>query len=558
MSDKRTTKYAIAGRASLFIRTRNFPYMLIDAILIFSLITSVIVFIAVPFGCVFKESFILNGTFDFSLLKAVLNDNVRLLQHSLSVGVCTTLLTALASAATAIFFFMSPKKLKTAVFFILAVSMISPPFVTALTYINLFGRRGLISYYLLGISQSPYGMTGIVLMQTLSDFSLGALILIGFLNTIDRFQLDSARNLGAHTNRLIVDIMLPQLFPALKAVMLLTFFRSISDFGTPAIIGGSFDVLATESYFAVIAHGNLGKASAINIVMLLPSLLVFFFYQRSIKNLQVAPHGITASESEIQRSGIVYYCISSIALFFLLWVSIQYGSIILSAFTQMKKGKLFFTLAHFGETVPHIRGTVGRTILYSFIAAMGGSILGLLIAYYKHIRGLYSMKCIDFIASLPYIIPGTFLGLGYLLAFNAKPLMLTGTAAIVILNILFKQLPFSTKVGAAAMEDIRLDILQSIRDLGGSRFHEVTDAVIPLSRHALGLSFINGFTSTMTTIGSIIFLVYPGQKVLTLVMFDVIQSGYYEIGSVIALMIIAICAAVNIAYQLLERKYRCI
>ena len=108
------------------------------------------------------------------------------------------------------------------------------------------------------------------------------------------------------------------------------------------------------------------------------------------------------------------------------------------------------------------------------------------------------------------------------------------------------------------MEDIRLDILQSIRDLGGSRFHEVTDAVIPLSRHALGLSFINGFTSTMTTIGSIIFLVYPGQKVLTLVMFDVIQSGYYEIGSVIALMIIAICAAVNIAYQLLERKYRCI
>ena len=224
----------------------------------------------------------------------------------------------------------------------------------------------------------------------------------------------------------------------------------------------------------------------------------------------------------------------------------------------MKKGKLSFTLAHFGETYPHIRGTVGRTILYSLIAATGGSVIGLLIAYYKHIRGLYSMKYIDFIASLPYIIPGTFLGLGYLLAFNAKPLMLTGTAAIVILNILFKQLPFSTKVGAAAMEDIRPDILQSIRDLGGSRLHEVTDAVIPLSRHALGLSFINGFTSTMTTIGSIIFLVYPGQKVLTLVMFDVIQSGYYEIGSVIALMIIVICAAVNAAYQLLERKYRCI
>lgn len=132
--------------------------------------------------------------------------------------------------------------------------------------------------------------------------------------------------------------------------------------------------------------------------------------------------------------------------------------------------------------------------------------------------------------------------------------MLTGTAAIVVINVLFKQLPFSTKMGNAAMETLNQDVLAAVSDLGGGRLSELRDAVFPLSRQALALSFVNAFTSTMTTVGSIIFLVYPGQKVLTLVMFDVIQSGKYNIGSVLALLIIAICISVNGMYMALNRR----
>lgn len=529
-------------------------YPIIDRVLAVLLCVLVFLFILLPFLFVFKQSLTIDGQFTLSLFQEVFTHNIGLLKNSLLVGISTTVLTAGASIAVALFFYLSPKKIQAGVFFILAVTMISPPFVTALSYITLFGRRGLISYYLLGISASPYGMSGIVLMQTLSDFSLGALILIGFLKNLDRFQLDSARNLGADTNRLITDMLLPQMFPAIKAVMLLTFFRSISDFGTPAIIGGSFDVLATESYFAVIAHGNLGKAAAINVLMLLPAAAVFIAYQKSFKNLSLSAHGAASSEIDVRRNGIFYYLITLVALFFLAWISIQYGSILLSAFTVKHRGRLILTLANFAEAAPHITGTVLRTVVYSLIAAAGGSMLGILIAYYKQIRAFRIMHLADFAAALPYIIPGTFFGLGYLLAFSSKPLMLTGTAAIVVLNVLFKQLPFSTKIGNAAMEDIPQDVLHSIRDLGGSRLREVTDAVFPLSRHALGVSFINGFTATMTTLGSIIFLIYPSQKVLTVVMFDLIQSGYYETGSVIALLIILICVTVNAAYLLLLKK----
>ncbi|UTY22888.1 ABC transporter permease [Treponema denticola] len=527
---------------------------LIDYILIISLILGIFIFIAMPFFYVFKESLVINGSLSFELFKDVFKNHLHLLKNSLSVGLYTTVLTAIAGISTALFSYMMPKKIKRLIFLILAVTMISPPFVTALSYINLFGRRGLVSYYLLGISKSPYGITGIVLMQSLSNFSLAALILIGFLNNLDRSQLDSARNLGAKTNRLIIDIILPVLFPAIKSVMLLTFLRSLSDFGTPAIIGGSFNVLATESYFAVIAQGNLGKASAINVLLLIPAIIIFILYQKSFKNISISSHGTASSEIEIKRQGTLFYLISIIAVFFLLWISIQYSSIIFSAFTKIKKGKMIFTFANILETRDHITSTVIRSIAYSLIAAVGGSIIGLLIAYYKQIRKIKIMQAVDFAATLPYIIPGTFFGLGYLLAFNSKPLMLTGTAAIVVLNILFKQLPFSTKIGNAAMEEINIDTLNSIRDLGGKRINEITDAVIPLSKNALVVSFINGFTTTMTTIGSIIFLVYPSQKILTLVMFDVIQSGYYEIGSVIALLIIIICLIVNLIYFLVLKK----
>lgn len=152
-------------------------------------------------------------------------------------------------------------------------------------------------------------------------------------------------------------------------------------------------------------------------------------------------------------------------------------------------------------------------------------------------------------ATLPYVIPGTFFGLGYLLAFRQPPLMITGTAAIVVLNVIFKQLPFSTKIGNAAMEGINIEAVNAVRDLGGGRHNEILDVILPLSRRQLGLSFINAFTSTMTTIGSIIFLIHPGHKVLTLVMFDVIQSGKYNIGSVLALWIIIICIVINGSYM---------
>lgn len=528
----------------------------LDFVIIISIIVLISTFILLPFFSVFKNAFSNNGKFSFEIFKFVFSNKLYRLKNSAIAGCLTSILTLFIAVTVAIFFYLSNKKIRSIVFVILMITIISPPFVTALSYISLFGRRGFISYKILGLSQNPYGLTGIVLMQSLSNFSMVSLIIIGFMKEIDRVQIDNARSFGAGLWQIIIDILIPNILPAVKASALLVFLRSISDFGTPAIIGGNFEVLATESYFSVIAEGNLAKASAINILMLLPALFIFIFYNKSLKNLSQVSHGSDSFEIDIDCHSSAYWIISCFAIFFLLWISIQYFSIIISAFTTMKKGKIIFTFDNIFKTYGHINGTIIRSLIYSLIAAFFGSLLGILIAYYNSLRNIKIMKLVDFIATMPYIVPGTFFGLGYLISFSSGLLVLTGTASIVVLNIIFKQLPFSTKIGNAGMEKINTDIINSCRDLGGKRVNEIFDVVLPLNKYSFGISFMNGFTTTMTTIGSIIFLVYPSQKVLTLVMFDVIQSGNYEVGSVIALLIILICVSLNLVYGLILKRFK--
>lgn len=528
-------------------------YKIADFILICMVAILIILFILLPFFAVLKESIYSNNKFNFKYIIEIFS-KPKLIKNSIKVAFITGIITTFISTCIAIYYYIAGSKTKTVIRIILSTTIISPPFVTALSYINLFGRRGLISYHLLKLSINPYGMWGVILMQIISDFSLSSLLLMGFIISIDKSLIDSAKSLGAKTNNIIKDILLPFLIPAIKASALLTFLRSLSDFGTVAIIGGNFNVLASESYFAVISEGNVAKAAAINVVLLLPALIVFIFYQKSIKNISLSTHGLGSGDENIEKKGYLYTIVKLIAIIFILWISIQYTSIFLSSISMMRKGKLIYTLQNIIEARVYFNKTIFRSIYYSLISAFFGSILGLIIAYYLQIRKIKIFKIIDFIATLPYIIPGTFFGLGYLMAFNKPPLYIVGTSAIVILNILFKQIPFSTKMGNASMEKINLDSLNSIRDLGGNRISELKDAIIPMSKDALSISFINAFTTSMTTIGSIIFLVSPGQKVLTIVMFDLIQSGNYNVGSVIAVLIIVICLIVNSLYLIILNR----
>ena len=526
-----------------------------DKILMVLIMFSVLAFILYPFVAVFRTSMVDNNAWDFSEF-SFLKKESYLIVNSITTGIYTTLLSTVFSIMIAVYHYIVDEKYKKIIMAILMLTIISPPFVTSLSYIRLFGRRGIISYGLLGLKMSPYGQLGIVLMQSLGFTSMNAILLIGYLKQLDKTLIESARSLGARTTDIIKDIMLPMMKPSIIVVMLLSFIRSLSDFSTPRIIGGSFNVLATEAYLSVIAKGNIRRAASISVILFIPAIIVFTLYMTKYQSVAMSQHGTDSGTGvKIKKEGWLYNTMKFGAIFFLVWILLQYTSIILSAFTDMYKGKMYFTLNHFKESRMYISDTFIRSIVVSLIAGIVSSILGLLLQYYAFIRGYKSMKVIDFIATMPYIVPGTFFGIGYILAFNKAPLELTGTFLIVILNVIFRQLPFSSKVGYSTLTQINKDTMNSIRDLGGHNMHVLKDVIFPLSKSGLYISFVNGFTSTMTTIGSIIFLVYPKQKLATMVMFDVIESGKYGVGSVIAFLIILICLLVNgLYYFLLKRK----
>lgn len=515
---------------------------------------SVIIFILMPFVYVFKEAFFLKSGFSLDNFIKVLGMK-KLIGNSLKLSLGTSLLSVLSSVFVSLYFYLSNKKIRRIITTILSITLISPPFVTSLSYINLFGRRGFISHDLLGLSINPYNMRGIMTMQTVSFLSLNTLLLVGFLEKIDQRIIDSARSLGAGTNNIIKDILLPSMKNGIATVFMLSFFKSIADFATPNIIGGKFSVLALEAYFEVIANGNLSIAASMNIIILLLTLIVYFIFARNKETNTKLGLSNEGRGLKLYKKTILYYIIALVSIFLILVLSILYISIIFTAFTKMKRGSLVFTLDNFKDTGRYINSITLRSIGYSLISALGGSLLGMLIGYFLIIKRVKYMKVIDYFANLPYIIPGMFFGLGYLLFFRGRPFYLTGTSAIVILNVLFKQLPFSTRIFNASMKSIDRNILKAIRDLGGS-FYEVRDGIIPLSRESIRVSLINAFTTTMTTVGSIIFLVYPSKKLMTLVMFDVINSGKYNEGSVIALYILLICLVFNLLIQLLTRGLR--
>lgn len=517
----------------------------LDKLLIFIVYSLVIIFILYPFLCVFYQAIFADGNLSFSLFKNFINKDMHLVKHSLTVAALSTALSTLAAVSIGIYCLACNKKLKKIINLIMMLTMISPPFVTALSYINLFGRRGFITYDLLGLTLNTYGMVGIVLMQSLGFISLNGLVVIGSLSRLNPKIIQSARDLGASTGSVVKDIVLPMLKPTILIIALLTFVRSLSDFATPAIIGGNYNTMATEAYMSMVAYGDIKRASVINVILFIPALLAFIVYRKNINSLNTYELN-EPDEDILLPKGFIYNVFKAISLLFVILILMQYVSIFAAAFTKKKMGISYFTLQNFIDTRPHISGTFVRSIVYSFLSGFIGAILGLILGYYLQIRKLHFMNTIDFIATMPYIIPGSFFGIGYILAFRGAPFFLTGTAAIVVLNVLFKQLPFASKIGIEAANQINMETVNSVKDMGGMDLDVFKDIVIPMSKENLFVSFANSFTATMTTVGSIIFLVYPGQKVATIVMFEVIQSGKYNVGSVIAILIILITMTVNI------------
>ncbi len=512
----------------------------------------VLVFTVWPVLAVLFESLRADGAFDAGAYMTLFAHSGRLIKNTLLTACLTTLLSVSLGLVIALFLTRTQEKGRRLVFGALLLTMISPPFVTSLAYIMLFGRRGLITNKLLGLSLNPYGWQGIVLMESAALASLAALIIAGALRASDRSLEHAARDLGAGGVKVMLQVTIPMAWPGVLAAAMLVFIKSLSDFGTPMIIGGGFNVLASEAYMTAIGIYDLPRASAMNGMLLFFSVIAFAICRKSL--------GSGLFSSERGKGGLSFpappapcglsRAIAAVTWLFILFQALEYGCIFWGAFCAAWGSNFSFTLAHFASIDAYKLASFGRSLAYAAVAGLASAGLGMVLSYLVTRKRVIAARLLDLCASLPLIIPGVFFGLGYVLAFNFLPRPVLDSGALIVLNFIFRQLPVGLRAGEAALSGVGEDVERAARDLGARQWRVFANIVAPLMRPAFLASFVNAFTAAMTAIGAIIFLVTPGTKLATVELFGAIKAGDIGLGAALANLIVAVTLSVNILFSL--------
>lgn len=530
-----------------------------DKALLLFLLGSVCLFVLWPMLCIALRS-LQDGDGNLSLMQYanVWTQYGQSMKNSLFVGVLSAGFCTIFSVATALLLTTKRGWVRTLLMGILLVTMVSPPFVSSLAYIQLYGRRGLISYRLLGLNWNPYNCWGVIMMQSISFVPMNAIFLQGILQRLDSGSIRAARDLGACPAAILRDVVIPLIRPGILVTLLLTFIRSLADFGTPVIIGGRFNTIASDIYLQLVGYSNLEKSSAMNMFLMVPSIGAFFLYRWLMKqsdNLNAARQDRqVALDLPLKNCGFeggIYLFTSTL---FLVMMSLQYICIFCGGFLKLSRGKYFFTLEHWRYFTDYNLSSLWRSVGYSLVVALAGSLFAMLFSYYMERRRVPGRNGFDCLVTLPNMLPGTCFGIGYILAFNHEPLRLTGTALIVIANMLFKQLPTTTKICTATLTQIPLSQELAVRDLGGGQWAVLKDVMLPGLRPGFLSCFVYNFSSSMTTAGAIIFLIDPARKLAVFRLFDAVYTGEYALASLIATAIIVVVLSVEAVAYLISRK----
>lgn len=530
-----------------------------DALLLAALVAFCALFVVWPIACFVWQG--LAPAADGSTFASVLADNAGLLANSAFVGVLASVLSCVVALAVALVITFGPRRWAGVVTGLVAVSMISPPFVASLAYVELFGRRGLITHGLLGLSVSPYGWQGVVLMQALFFAAINVILFTSVLGRVDKASIQAALDLGAPMRRVFADIIVPLVRPATYVCLLLTFVRSISDYATPVVIGGKFDTVATQVYVRVVGYSDLRGAAMLNILLFAVSVVAFLAYRRLDARVAATSGSLGVSarpapgEAGFRLEGPVGIAAHVICALFAAFLALLYLTIVHAAFTKGMGWAAPFTLENLEHLMTFDLGSLQRSVVFSLVTALLSTGLGLLAAYYAHRRRVCASVALDFVTTVAYTLPGICLGLGYILAFNRPPIELVGTSAILVAVLAAKELAISTRAFSAALAQVPAELDMAARDLGTPPVGVLGRVLVPNLLEAAGVSLVNGFSSAMVSYSAVLFLVTPSNKTAVFELFDALSGGKYGQAAMVSLAIIAVTTLVNVVfYKFLLRR----
>ncbi len=453
--------------------------------------------------------------------------------------------------------------------------IITPPFVIGLGLILIFGRSGVLNQlieFVFGFQPGRwiYGMQGVLLAQVFAFTPIAFLVLIGVVEGVSPSMEEAAQTLRANRWRTFADISLPLMRPGLANAFLISFIESIADFGNPILLGGNFGVLSTEIFFSVVgAQLDQGRAATLGIV-LLGFALAAFFAQRRVLGKKVYTSLAGKGDSGLPTvlpDGIRRLCYG-IAIPWATLTVVIYAMAAVGGFVETWGRDYTPTLKHYIkafaiESTPNGLIWAGAawnsfwtTIKLAALAAPLTATLGILSAYLLTRQKFVGQGAFEFGTMLSFAIPGTVIGVSYILAFNVPPIEVTGTAMVLILCFIFRNMPVGVRAGMAAMSQIDKSLDEASTTLGARGFTTLRRVILPLLKPAIIAALIYSFVRAVTTVSAVIFLVSAEYEMATTYIINRVVNGDYGVAiAYCSVLIVLMLAAIWLINFLVgERK----
>lgn len=411
-------------------------------------------------------------------------------------------------------------------FFRLAVQLplFAPPFMVAFAYVLLFGRQGLITRSILGLNVNIFGWPGLWLVQTIAFFPYATLVIEHVLRGINPTLEYAAYDLGAREADVFREVTLALAWPGITGALLVVAITVLADFGNAVIIAGDMPLLATEAWFRLEGTADLRGAALVVSMLIIPTVALFLLERHIAGRRRYVT--VTGRGGWLEPlptpAGLRWVLVAACTAVFLL-VALVYGVIILGAFTSAWGYKWTLTLEHWRLSAQRL-GTLVNSVKLAAASALVTACLAVLGAFLVS-RESSVRRLLDFLAMLPAALPGVFVGVGYVLAFNAPPLELTGTFWILVLALAFWHLPLGYQTALSAVLQVERAIEEAASNLGARGLELVWDVYLPLLRRALVDAFAVAFVRSVVNVSIVVFLVSPGYVVATFAVLSLIVNG---------------------------------
>ena len=380
----------------------------------------------------------------------------------------------------------------------------------------------------------------------------------GVLESMNPVLEDAALNLGGSRLKVFLKVTLPLAFPGIASSVLLLFVETLADFGNPLILAGSkFPILSVQAYLEIVGMYDLPKGAALSVFLLAPSLIAFYLQRALVrrKKYTTVTGKPQASSGKIVSPGarvaLFAFCLAVALIVGLIYLSILIGSL-----AKVWGYDHRLTFDHYKFVFGVGFKAVRDTLMIAGIATPIAGLFGMVIAFLVVRTRVPGRRLIGAMSILSFAVPGTVIGIGYILAFNHKPLALTGTLSILLLNFVFRYIPVGIESGTAILQQIDPSIEEAAADLGADARRTFSKITLPMIVPAFFSGLVFAFVRAMTAVSAAIFLVSSRWNLMTVHIMSQVESGNLGAAAAYSVILVAIVgAAISLIRLALKAQY---